>query len=103
MTQAIVTAENKVFSLEGGMKRLANTFMNTVRYQASSAAINAMTSSITNAISYTKELDKSLTDIMMVTRYTRDEMNSFAVSANKAAKALSTSTNAYAKASLIYF
>ena len=103
MANAIAAADTKLFSLQGGMKRLANTFMNTVRYQASAAAINEMTSAITNAISYTKELDKSLTDIMMVTEYSREEMNSFAVSANKAAKALSISTNAYAKASLIYF
>lgn len=103
MANAIAAADTKLFSLQGGMKRLANTFMNTVRYQASAAAINAMTSAITNAISYTKELDKSLTDIMMVTEYSREEMNSFAVAANKAAKALSISTNAYAKASLIYF
>jgi TP901 family phage tail tape measure protein len=103
MANAIAAADTKLFSLQGGMKRLASTFMNTVRYQASAAAINAMTSAITNAISYTKELDKSLTDIMMVTDYSREEMNSFAIAANKAAKALSISTNAYAKASLIYF
>ena len=103
MANAVATADTRLISLQGGMKRLANTFMNTVRYQASSAAINAMTSAITNAISHTKELDKSLTDIMMVTNYSREEMTQFAASANKAAKALSTTTNEYAKASLIYF
>lgn len=103
MTQAVADADNKIFSLQGGMKRLANTFFNTLRYQASAQAINMMTSSITNAISYTKELDKSLTDIMMVTEYNRDQMTEFAKAANKAAKSLATTTNEYAKASLIYF
>jgi hypothetical protein len=38
-----------------------------------------VTSSITRAISFTKELDKSLTDIMMVTERSAEEMARFAV------------------------
>jgi TP901 family phage tail tape measure protein len=44
-----------------------------------------------------------LTDIRIVTGYSADKMSDFAAEANKAAKALSTTTNEYAKASLIYF
>ena len=103
MTSAMASAETKIFSIQGGMRRLVNTFANTVRYQASALAIQTVTSSITQAISYTKELDKALTNIQMVTDKSSEEMSRFAVQANKAARALSTSTNEYVKASHIYF
>jgi hypothetical protein len=32
MANAVASAETKLFSFSGGMKRLANTFFNTVRY-----------------------------------------------------------------------
>jgi hypothetical protein len=48
-------------------------------------------------------LNKTLNDIRIVTGASSDEMASFAKEANKAAKALSTTTNEYGKASLIYF
>lgn len=103
MTSAMASAETRIFSLQGGMRRLVNTFANTVRYQASAYAIQAVTSSISEAITYTKDLNKALTDIQMVTSKSNEDMQRFAVQANKAAKSLSTTTTEYAKASQIYF
>jgi len=48
-------------------------------------------------------LNESLNDIRIVTGKSTDEMARFAKQANDAAKALSTTTNEYAEASLIYF
>jgi hypothetical protein len=48
-------------------------------------------------------LDKSLTNISIVTGKTADQMARFARSANESAKALSSTTKAYADASLIYY
>ena len=67
MTNAIVQADTRMFSLSASAKRLVTTFGNTLRYQASTAAITAMTSAISGAITYTKDLDKSLTNIRVVT------------------------------------
>jgi hypothetical protein len=39
MTSAMASAETKLFSIQGGMRRLVNTFANTMRYQASAIAI----------------------------------------------------------------
>lgn len=103
MATAMATAETKVLSLQGGMRRLMTTFGNTLRYQASAYAIQAVTSSISEAISYTKELDKALTDISMVTSMGAEDMKRFSVQASKAAKSLSTATTEYVKASHIYF
>ena len=71
---------------------------------ANNSLKNAISSgNISDAISYTKTLNGSLNDIRIVTGYNADQMAAFAVEANKAAKALSTTTTAYSDASLIYF
>ena len=89
----------------------SNTFINNiVRTMADSAKwslayglINKVSQSITDAISYVKELDTSLNDIRIVTGKSEANMRSFAQEANKAAIALGSSTKAYADASLIYY
>jgi TP901 family phage tail tape measure protein len=48
-------------------------------------------------------LNESLNNIRIVTGASKDEMATFAKEANKAAKALSTTTTEYTNASLIYF
>ena len=59
--------------------------------------------SVQSAYRYAKDLNESLTDIRIVTGQNADQMAKFAEKANKAAKALSATTNQYAKASLIYY
>jgi DNA-directed RNA polymerase specialized sigma24 family protein len=58
---------------------------------------------VQSAYHYAKDLNESLTDIRIVTSQSAEEMATFAEKANRAAKALSTTTNQYAKASLIYY
>lgn len=57
---------------------------------------------IHSSVEYVKELDDSLTQIMLVTDYNRDSMNEFARSANEAAKAVSMTTTGMTNASLIF-
>ena len=75
----------------------------TARYQLSNAILGGFTRSIRDAFEYSKELNASLNDIRIVTGYGIDKMADFAAEANKAAKALSTTTTEYTKASLIYY
>ena len=103
LAHAITIADTHTISLSNGLQRLGTTFMNTLRYQLSSSVLMAFTSGIGEAVRYVKDLNTSLNDIRIVTSYGVDEMKEFANQANKAAKALSTTTNEYAKASLIYF
>ena len=103
VASAVAQADTKLFSLQGGMKKLANTFMNTVRWQLTSQAIMAVTSAVSETVSYAKELDTSLNNIRIVTGKSADQMATFAKQANNAAKALSTSTTKYTDASLIYY
>lgn len=103
LTNAIVSADTRIFSLSKSARSLINTFANTAKYQISSMGFQMITSSITETISYIKDLDKSLTNIQIVTSLNEAEMEQFAKSANKAAKALSATTQEYADAALIYF
>ena len=84
------------------LDEMATTMANTVRWGVTSSIFNTITSSISKAYSYSKQLNSSLTDIRIVTGKTADEMDRFAESANKAAKNLATSTTNYTNASLIY-
>ena len=103
VAHAVAQADTRLFSLQGGMKKLANTFMNTMRWQLTSQAIMAVTGAISSTVEYAKELDTSLNNIRIVTGKSADQMATFAKQANNAAKSLSTSTTKYTDASLIYY
>jgi hypothetical protein len=51
---------------------MGETLSNTVRWTVASTAINNLTSSIQKAYSFTKQLDTSLNDIMIVTEKSSD-------------------------------
>ena len=76
---------------------------NTVRWQLSSSMLHGFLGSLQSAFSYAQNLNKSLTDIQIVTGNSSDYMANFAEEANKAAQALSTTTKNYSDASLIFF
>jgi hypothetical protein len=76
---------------------------NTARWQLSSSVLHGFIGAVQSAFGYAKDLNKSLNDIRIVTGQNADQMARFADQANRAAKALSTTTNAYAKAALIYY
>ena len=103
IAQAVATAERPIFRLSASMQKLGQTLMNTVRWSLSSAAIQAVTTAVSETVSYAKELDTSLNNIRIVTGKGANEMARFAQEANKMAKQLSTTTTAYTDASLIYY
>lgn len=76
---------------------------NTVRFGISSVVFNNLTNSIQKAYDYSVKLDSSLNDIRIVTNKSAEDMDRFAVQANKAAQNLGKSTRDYTEASLIYY
>jgi hypothetical protein len=85
------------------LAEMLKSLKNTAQWQISSSIMHGFTGAIQEAFQYSQDLNKSLNDIRIVTGYNIDSMEKFAKSANKSAKALSTTTNEYTKASLIYF
>ena len=83
--------------------KLWNSLKNTMTWQISSSITHNLWGSIEKAYNYSKDLNRSLTDIQIVTNQNNAQMAKFAQYANQAAKSLNTTTTKYTDASLIYF
>lgn len=84
------------------LDKIFNSFTNTVRWGVVSSGFNSMRNSIQQSVEYMKDLDDSLTQIMMVTDYSRENMNQYARDANRIAKELGSTTVAMTNASLVF-
>lgn len=96
-------SEAPLISLQGKLKKLGDTFANTIRWQITSSITTLMYQAFSSTIEYAEKLNKSLNDIRIVTGKNVDTMSKFAKEAQKASKELSSSTLDYTKASLIYY
>lgn len=85
------------------MNELWVTMKNTMRWQLTSSVLHGFVGSLEQAYGYSKNLDRSLNEIRIVSEKSAEDMTRFAEQANKAAKALSTTTTNYTDASLIYY
>lgn len=85
------------------MNELWVTMKNTMRWQLTSSVLHGFVGSLEKAYGYSKNLDRSLNEIRIVSEKSAEDMARFAEQANKAAKALSTTTTNYTDASLIYY
>lgn len=79
-------------SVSSTTDKIMNTLGNTVRWGLIASGFAAVMKSVHSAAEYVKDLDKSLTNIQMVTASARDTMNDFAVEANKVAQRLGGTT-----------
>lgn len=103
LASSIQTADAPLVSLSGKVQQLATTFSNTIRWQMAASAIHTLTSNLSHAYNYARSLNGELNDIRIVSGASADEMATFAEKANKAAKALSQTTEKYAQAALIFY
>ena len=108
--KAFVSLADSISKAEIPLKRTSklvdgmwDNLKKTVGWQISSSMVHGFIGSMQQAVGYAKDLNKSLTDIRIVTGASTDQMAQFAKQANQAAKNLSTTTTDYTKASLIYY
>lgn len=99
---AINNAQKPMHRFSQLTRSLGQTLMNTIKWQISSRVLYGFIGAFSNSLNYAKELDKSLTSIRTITGESKETMFEFAEEANKAAKALSSSTVAFTNAALIY-
>lgn len=83
-------------------EKLFNTIGNTVRWGIVASGFQSVLNSAHQTVQYVRDLDTSLTNIMMVTQQSKEQMNEFAQSANEAAKALSSTTVNMTDAALVF-
>lgn len=103
LAKSMSMAEAPAFKLNGIVTKLWTSLKNVATWQISSSILMGFTSSISEAYQFAQDLNESLNEIRIVTGSSAEEMQRFAKEANKAAKALSTTTTKYTDASLIYF
>ena len=103
LAQSVAAAEVPMKRTFGFLDQFKVTLANAARWQISSSVLHGLMSAMQGAYGYAQDLDKSLTNIRIVTGQSTEEMAKFADQANKSAQALSTSTLAYTDASLIYY
>lgn len=103
LTAAIANTQVPIKQTNTLLNNMMTTLKNTVKWELSSAAVHSLESALSGAVSYVEDLNTSLTNIRIVTNKSAEDMAQFAIQANKAAKELSSTTKAYADASLIYF
>ena len=103
LANSVAQSEIPIKRSNAHLEKFATTLKNTVRWQISASLLQGFTSTIQNAYRYAQDLNESLNNIRIVTGYNTDEMAKFAEEANRAAKRLSTTTTAYAEASLIFY
>lgn len=94
--------DTRMQSLSKSTDKVINTIGNTFRWGIIASGFSQIMNSIHNAVDYVKDLDSSLTDIMMVTDYSKQQMNEYAKSANEAAKALGSTTVAMTQGTTVF-
>ena len=103
LASSIISADVPLTRTNKLVSELWTTMKNTVRWQFSSSMLHSFIGTIQSAVGYAQDLNESLNNIRIVTGQNVDQMAAFAYQANKAAKALSTTTTAYTDAALIYY
>lgn len=103
MAVQALTANQEIKKTNTFLTKMAETFVNTARWQVTSAIVNKISGSFQEAYGYVKNLDSSLNDIRIVTGKSADEMERFAKNANTIAASLGKTTTDYTEASLTYY
>ena len=103
VAQSITAAQVPLKRTSKLFDELWTTMKNTMRWQLTSSALHVLVGTLQTAYGYAKDLNRSLNEIRIVTSKSAEDMTAFAEQANRAAKALSTTTVDYTDASLIYY
>ena len=101
--KSIATADAPLKKTNDKLREFSTTLKNTARWQISSSILHGFMGTLQSAYGYAQDLNRSLNDIRIVTGYSAEQMDVFAEKANRAAKALSTTTTAYTDAALIFY
>lgn len=103
LARSIASAEVPIKRINSTLSNVMTTLKNTIKWELSSSLIHGLESSFSSAISYVEHLNNALNDIQIVTGNNIEQMEKFAEMANKSAKSLSTTTESYTKAALIFY
>ena len=99
----------RLYKVDDGLKsvskttdKIANTIGNTFRWGLIASGFSQIMNAAHSSAEYVSDLDKSLTNIMMVSGESRDNMNEFAKQANEAAIRLGATTTQMTEAMKVF-
>lgn len=99
----VVQSDANFVDLGKHAKDFVDQLYRSAKIQLSYKALSAMTSIFRDSYRYVVDLNKSLTNIQIVTQKSNQSMAEFAKNANKSAQSLSSKTLGYTDAALIYY
>lgn len=102
IANAVANAQTPMIRTNALLDKMWMTMQNTARWQISSMVLNSFVSGFQNAFTFAKDLNKNLNDIRIVSGDSAAQMERYAKEANKAAKAIGTTTNEMVEATVIY-
>lgn len=107
--RAFTSMYGQISKIDTGMRsvskttdKIMNTLGNTVRWGLIASGFASIMRAVHGAAQYVSDLDRSLTNIMMVSGQTRDTMNDFAKSANQVAQRLGGTTVQMTEATKVF-
>ena len=103
MATEVLTTNLQLKQTHSLIDSMGKTMINTVKWGIASSIMNTFTQSVQGAFQYVQSLEKSLTNIRIVTGDSTEKMAQFAEQANRSAQALGRSTLDYTKASLTFY
>ena len=103
VARTVLTTNQELKQTSSLINDLGTTFINAMKYNIAGSIFRGFTESIQGAFQYVESLEKSLTDIRIVTGDSQEKMQQFADSANRAAQAIGRSTMDYSKAALTFY
>lgn len=108
-TQAFASWYGQLGKIDTGMRQISktgdkimNTLGNTVRWGLIASAFSSVMNAAHQSVQYVQDLDRSLTNIMMVSGETKANMNDFARSANEIAQRLGGTTTQMTEATKVF-
>ena len=103
MARSVLTTNQQLKETHSIINQMGTTMVNTIKWGVASSIMNTFSSSVQGAFKYVESLEKSLTNIRIVTGDSQEKMQQFAESANRAAQELGRSTMDYSKAALTFY
>lgn len=85
------------------LSKVLDGFAKTALWTVESSIVRGVVSTVNETIDTAKKLDRTLTDIRLVTDFTARDMERITKSANQNAKALNTTTSEYLKAATTFY
>lgn len=100
---ALALADRSVISLSNRIKEMSRVMIQSFKFTAAQSTLQAISNAAQEAYQWVYDLDKTITNIGVVTGYTGDQLDKVTQSAIAGAKELRIAANDYAEGALIFY